>query len=80
MVDGSNESLYYPDEELDPNLWKGTPLQKIFEKVDVGPKSLCERCYCISQFFGSPHTAAGLSLATHWREAIPHNLCGQEIN
>ena len=35
MVDGSNESIYYPDEELDPNLWKGIPLQKSFEKVDV---------------------------------------------
>ena len=35
MVDGSNESLYYPDEELDPNLRKGIPLQKSFEKVDV---------------------------------------------
>ena len=35
MVDGSNESWYYPDEELDPNLWKGIPLQKSFEKVDV---------------------------------------------
>ena len=35
MVDGSNESLYYPDEELGPNLWKGIPLQKSFEKVDV---------------------------------------------
>ena len=34
MVDG-DESLYYPDEELDPNLRKGTPLQKSFEKVDV---------------------------------------------
>ena len=35
MVDGSNESLYYPDEELDPNLRKGLPLQKSFEKFDV---------------------------------------------
>ena len=36
MVDGSNECLYYPDKDLDPNLWKGLPLQKSFEKVDVG--------------------------------------------
>ena len=35
MVDGSNESLYYPDEESDLNLRTGTPLQKSFEKVDV---------------------------------------------
>ena len=35
MVDGSNESLYYHDEELDPNLRTGTPLQKSFEKADV---------------------------------------------
>ena len=35
MVDGSNESLYYSNEELDPNLGTGTPLQKSFEKVDV---------------------------------------------
>ena len=32
VVDDSNESLYYPDEELDPNLRKGLPLQKSFEK------------------------------------------------
>ena len=36
MTYGSNESLYYPDEELDLNLRTGTPLQKSFEKVDVG--------------------------------------------
>ena len=35
MVDGSNESLYNPDEELDPNLRRGIPFQKSFEKVDV---------------------------------------------
>ena len=35
MTYGSNESLYYPDEELDLNLRTGTPLQKSFEKVDV---------------------------------------------
>ena len=36
MVDGSNESLYYPDEELDPL----TLLQKSIEKVDVPPSTL----------------------------------------
>ena len=35
VVDGSNESLYYRNEELDPNLRKGLPLQKSFEKVDL---------------------------------------------
>ena len=35
VVDGSNESLHYPDEELDPNLRIGSPLQKKFEKVYV---------------------------------------------
>ena len=35
MVDGSHESLYYPDEELNPYLGKGMPLQKSLEKVDV---------------------------------------------
>ena len=35
MTYGSNESLYYPDEEFDLNLRTGTPLQKSFEKVDV---------------------------------------------
>ena len=37
MVDGSNETLYYPDEESGLNLRTGTPLQKSFEKVDVVP-------------------------------------------
>ena len=35
VVDGSNESLYYANEESDLNLWTGVPLQKSFEKVDV---------------------------------------------
>ena len=35
MVDGSNESLYHANEEFDPNLCTGVPLQKSFEKVDV---------------------------------------------
>ena len=35
MVDGSNESFYNPDEELDPNLWKGIPWQKNFQTGDV---------------------------------------------
>ena len=39
VIDGSNESLYYPDEELDPNLQLGTPLQKSFEEVDVSKVS-----------------------------------------
>ena len=39
VVDGSNESLYYPDEELGLNLRTGTPLQKSFEKVDVCDES-----------------------------------------
>ena len=34
MVDGSNESLYRPDEESDPILRKGIPMQKSFQKVD----------------------------------------------
>ena len=35
MTYGSNESLYYPDEELDLNLRTETPSQKSFEKVNV---------------------------------------------
>ena len=35
MVDGSNESLYSPNEELDLKSLTGTPLQKSFEKVQV---------------------------------------------
>ena len=37
MLDGSYESLFkYPEKQLlDPNLWKGMPLQKGLEKVDV---------------------------------------------
>ena len=34
-IDGSKESLHYINEELDPNLRKGLPFQKSFEKVDV---------------------------------------------
>ena len=41
MVDGSNESLYYPGEELDLNVPTGTPLQKSFEKVDVKYENAC---------------------------------------
>ena len=35
MVDGSNESLYHPEEEFDPNLRTGIPLQNSSEIVDV---------------------------------------------
>ena len=36
VADGSNDSLQYPNEELDPIFQKGSPLQKkTFEKVDV---------------------------------------------
>ena len=35
MVDGSNESLYHPDKESDPILWKGIPLLKSLKIVDV---------------------------------------------
>ena len=43
MVDGSNESLYYANEESDLNLWTGVPLQKSFEKVDVmGLQKVCD--------------------------------------
>ena len=38
MVDGSNESLYRPDEESDAILRKGIPLQTSFLKVDVSSK------------------------------------------
>ena len=41
MVDGSNESLYRPDEESDPIWRKGIPLQKSFQKVDVLQGSTC---------------------------------------
>ena len=34
MVDGSNESLYHANEEFDPNLCTGVPLQKSLEIVD----------------------------------------------
>ena len=39
LVDGSNESLYHPDEESDPYLQKGIPLQKnlkVIEALDEG--------------------------------------------
>ena len=39
MVDGSNESLYYADEELDPILQKGIPLLKTFQKRTYIPIS-----------------------------------------
>ena len=35
VVDGLDDSLYYPDEELDLTFCIGTPLQKSIEKVDV---------------------------------------------
>ena len=35
MVDSSNESLYHPEEEFDPNLRTGIPLQNSSEIVDV---------------------------------------------
>ena len=35
MVDGSNKSLFRPDEESDPILRKGIPLHKSFQKADV---------------------------------------------
>ena len=35
VVDGSNESLYHANEEFDPNLCTGVPLQKSLEIVDV---------------------------------------------
>ena len=38
MVDGSNESLYHANEEFDPNLCTGVPLQKSLEIVDVNPR------------------------------------------
>ena len=39
MVDGSNESLYHANEEFDPNLCTGVPLQKSLEIVDVQTKA-----------------------------------------
>ena len=35
MVDGSNESIYHPNDDLDPNSSTGTLLQKSLEKVEV---------------------------------------------
>ena len=35
VVDGSNESLYYPNDELDLNLRTGTPWLKKIQTVDV---------------------------------------------
>ena len=40
MVDGSNESLYHANEEFDPNLCTGVPLQKSLEIVDVNSSHL----------------------------------------
>ena len=40
LVDGSNESLYHPDEESDPNLRKGIPLQKNLKIIDVSSATL----------------------------------------
>ena len=46
VVDGSIESLYYPDEKLDFKLRTGTPLQISFEKVDVSTALLCKCGIC----------------------------------
>ena len=35
VVDGSNESLYHADQELDPPLRKKSPLQTILKKFSV---------------------------------------------
>lgn len=35
VVKGSNESLYYVDEEIDPHIRKISPLQIIFQNFDV---------------------------------------------
>ena len=37
VVDGSNESLYYPDKEFDPNLRNGIPWRIFFKIFDVLP-------------------------------------------
>ena len=35
LVDGSNKSLEKPDEEIDPELRKGSPLQKSLKKMSM---------------------------------------------
>ena len=35
MFDGTNESVLQPYEEIDRNLWKGTPFQNSSKIVDV---------------------------------------------
>jgi len=50
LLDGSNERLYHPDEESDPNLWKGIPLQKNLKRIDV--------LYTTQAFSGYPKEAA----------------------
>ena len=67
MGDGSKESLYYPIEELDPNMWKGMPLQKSFEKVDVDGD--CK--YLIVKGAG---LGDGGSWAAGWTSVEPHLL------
>ena len=53
MVDGSNESLYHANEEFDPNLCTGVPLQKSLEIVDVDPEPIDGRG---SEVFGQIFT------------------------
>ena len=42
MVDSSNESLQHADLEFGPNLRIGSPLQTIFQKVDVANSETLE--------------------------------------
>ena len=62
MVDGSNESLYHANEEFDPNLCTGVPLQKSFEKVDVSTHALQSSLGFIQ--FGSRYQKCGARLWT----------------
>ena len=66
MVDGSNESLYHANEEFDPNLCTGVPLQKSFENVDVLYLLIHRTCYKIL-----------LGLDRSWlNKLIPNFECG----
>ena len=40
VVDGSNESLYHADQELDPPLRKKSPLQTILKKFSVTGRAI----------------------------------------
>ena len=71
VVDGSNERLYYPDEEFDPNLWKGTSLQKSFETVDVYGTSFHHTCPMLPLGWNETITRLHIKVSSlHWKNNL----------